>query len=98
MIKILEALCDKNLTLDPVIENRSPDHKKATDTSYHLIEVLEKKLNAEEREMLDQATEALNVENGYYGTERFVHGFCLGALMMLEIKEKQDELIMKQED
>lgn len=67
MIKILEALCDKNLTIDPVIENRSPDHKKATDTSYHLIEVLEKKLNAEEREMF-------------------------------EIMEKQDELIMKQED
>ena len=42
MIKILEALCDKNLNIDPDIENRSPEHQKATAASYHLIEALEK--------------------------------------------------------
>ena len=97
MVSILEALCDGNLFLEPIIEKRSPEHKKASETAYSLMESLEKKLSAEEKELLDKATEAVNVESGYYATERFVCGYCLGALMMLEILEKRDELIIQRE-
>lgn len=98
MINILEALYDGNLSLESVVENRSPEHQKAFKTAYELMDALEKKLNTEEMELLDRATEALNIESGYYATERFVCGYCLGALTMLEVMEKRDSLISQQEE
>ena len=98
MINILESLYDGNLSLESVVESRSPEHQKAFKTAYELMDTLEKKLNAEEIELLDKATEAWNIESGYYATERFVCGYCLGALMMLEVMEKRDSLIIRQEE
>lgn len=53
-----------------------------------------RKLNAEEREMLDSVTEAMNEESDYFAAERFIRGYCLGALMMLEVMEKREELVI----
>ena len=94
MRKMLEALWDGDLIIDVDIEKRSPEHQKVCDTAYALLETLEKKLNPEEKEMLNMATGALNDANNYYSTECFVRGYCLGALMMLEVMEKRDELIL----
>ena len=98
MINILESLYDGNLSLESVVENRSPEHQKAVKTAYELMDALEKKLNAEETDLLDKATEAWNIESGYYATERFVCGYCLGTLMMLEVMEKRDSLVVRQEE
>ena len=54
MINILESLYDGNLSLESVVENRSPEHQKAVKTAYELMDALEKKLNAEETELLDK--------------------------------------------
>ena len=62
-----------------------------------MLEALERRLNEEEKEMLHMAVEALNDDSSYYGAEKFVRGYCLGAMMMLEVMEKGDELILRQE-
>lgn len=97
MIKILEYLCDRASLIEPVLERRSPEHQNVCNDAYHLLETLEKKLNIDEREMLNKATDALNHEKIIYATEHFVRGYCLGALIMLEIMEKQEELIVSLE-
>ena len=99
MTRILEALYSGNLLVEPVIENRSPEHQKAIETAHRLTEALNEKLNAEERKMLDSVTEAMNEESDYFAAERFARGYCLGALMMLEVMEKREELLIPpQED
>ena len=95
---ILSALYDGNLLIEPVIEKRSPEYQKACHTAYRLLEELERKLNDEEKEMLNKATDALSDENYFYASERFARGYCLGALTMLEIMEKREELILRQEE
>ena len=77
MMRILEALYNGNLLAEPVIENRSPEHQKAIDTAHRRVEALAEKLNAEEREMLDSVTEAMNEESDYFAAERFIRGYCL---------------------
>ena len=94
MMRILEALYNGNLLAEPVIETRSPEHQKAIDTAHRRVEALAEKLNADEREMLDSVTEAMNEESDYFAAERFIRGYCLGALMMLEVMEKREELVI----
>lgn len=98
MAKILEALYDGNLSITPDTEKRSREHQKAIDTAYSLMESLEAKLNHEEKELLDRVTEALSDESGYYATEQFIRGYCLGTLTMLEVMEKRNDLILSPEE
>lgn len=98
MGKILEALYLGNLLAEPIIEKRSEEHQKACDYAFGMLGKLSQKVSAEENEMLDKIVDALTDENQYYATERFVRGFCLGALIMIEIFEKRDELMIKEEN
>lgn len=93
MIKILEYLCNEIPLFELIVEKRSQEHQKACDTAYSLLEALEKSLDINERELLNKTTDALNHEKLVYATDNFIRGYCLGALMMLEIMEKQEELI-----
>lgn len=93
MIKILEYLCNEIPLIEPIVEKRSQEHQKACDTAYSLLEALERRLDINERELLNKATDALNHEKLIYATDHFIRGYYLGALMMLEIMEKQEELI-----
>lgn len=97
MKEILEALYEGNLKVEPVIEKRSKRYQKACDTSYALVEELSKRLGQEEKEMLDKVIEALNSENYCYTADRFVRGYRLGALMMLEIMEDWEDFIIRRE-
>lgn len=64
-----------------------------------MTEALSEKLNTEERKMLDSVTETMNEECDYFAAERFARGYCLGALMLLEVMEKREELLIPpQED
>ena len=82
MGKILEALYEGNLLAEPIVEKRSEEHQKACNFAFGMLEEFSAKLN----------------ENQYYATDRFVRGYCLGALMMMEIFEKRDELILESEN
>lgn len=52
------------------------------------------KLNEEERKMLDDYSAAQNEESVLYGIDRFVKGFRLGVLMMIEVISDEDDLIL----
>ena len=97
MRKILETFFEGNLFAEPITEKRTEEHKAACDHAYNLVEKLESKLNSDEKEILDQIVEALNAESQYYATDRFVRGYSLGVLMMLEVIEKRDEFLSLRE-
>lgn len=97
MGKILETFFEGNLFVEPITEKRSKEHKAVCDHAYNLVEELEAKLNSDEKELLDQIVEALNAESQYYAADRFVRGYSLGALMMLEVIEKRDEFLSLKE-
>lgn len=97
MGKILETFFEGNLLVEPITEKRSKEHKAVCDHAYNLVEELEAKLNSDEKELLDQIVEALNAESQYYAADRFVRGYSLGALMMLEVIEKRDEFLSLKE-
>ena len=97
MGKILETFFEGNLFVEPIAEKRTKEHKAVCDHAYNLVEKLDAKLNSDEKELLDQIVEALNAESQYYETDRFVRGYSLGALMMLEVIEKRDEFLSLRE-
>ena len=96
MGKILEALFDGNLFVEPIYEKRSREHQRACDIACNLLEELTEQLSAEEKVKLEHAVDALNNESQYYTADRFVRGYCLGALMMWEVMEKREDFISKQ--
>ena len=52
------------------------------------------KLNEEEQKMLDDYSTAQTEESLLYGNDRFVKGFRLGVLMMMEVITDKDDLIL----
>lgn len=52
------------------------------------------KLNEEEQKMLDDYSTAQTEESLLYGNDRFVKGFRLGVLMMMEVITDEDDLIL----
>lgn len=97
MGKILQALYEGNLLAEPVTEKRSQEYQKACDFTFDLLEELSQKLNEEQKQLLDKFVNALSDEKQYCIADRFIRGYCLGALMMLEIMEKRGELIIGKE-
>lgn len=91
MRKILDALFEGSLLVEPFTEKRSSEHQKVSDTAFGLLDELSKKLNEEEEKMLNKAIDALNLESEYFAADRFSRGYCLGALMMLEVMEKRED-------
>ncbi len=91
MGKILKALANGGFCTQTITEKRSPEHQKACDKAYTLLEQMEKRLDGEERELLDKAFDSLTTEHCYSEANQFVRGFRLGALIMLEILENREE-------
>lgn len=85
MGKILEALGDDNLCINPTFYDGSPAYKEAIKVMYGAVEILEKKLNEEEKKLFDQYCDAQSDANHIYQVDRFVCGYRLGVLMMVEV-------------
>ncbi len=93
MEKILETFFKGNLFIESISEKRTPELQEACNLAHNLIDELSAKLEPEEKELLDKVVEALHVENQYYISDRFIRGYSLGSLIMLEIIEKRDEIL-----
>lgn len=89
--KILEALADNTLYAAPDKEKQTPEHQKACDKAYKLVDELEEKLGREEKELLDKTLDAISAEQVICLKERLIRGFCLGVLMMAEVLERKDD-------
>ena len=90
MKTLLEAFANDNMSADAV---NSGSYQKA------LLDMIEtekqfcEKLNESEKKLFtsfsDKQTELNIIEN----TDRFIHGFCLGALMMIEVFGEKNRIL-----
>ena len=94
MGKILEAIATDHLGVEPVIYEGDSKFNRARNRYCTLGEKLMAKLNEEERKMLDDYSAAQSEESVLYGIDRFVKGFRLGVLMMIEVISDEDDLIL----
>ena len=56
-----------------------------------MLEKLSGRIKGEESEMLYKSVEAIGGENYYCTKEKFIEGYCLGALLMLETLESRKD-------
>lgn len=91
MRRMLRSLATGDFCTQTIVEKRSPEHQKASDTAYGLLEQMEKKLNSEEKELFEKAVDALITEHSYSEANEFIRGFRLGAILILEILENTEE-------
>lgn len=91
MGKILKAFVTDQIHMDAVVERPSPQQKKFYEKSCRLRDELEKKLNADEKELLDELMEAVFFDGACYSEEKFIRGYKLGVLITSEIYQEQGE-------
>lgn len=97
MEKILRAFAGDRLQTTGVTETQSPKRKQLMDVGYKLYTELERRLNREERELLDGLLDANAEENALYAEDKFICGYRLGVLMTTEVFYGQDVLLGKAE-
>lgn len=98
MNRILEAFATENLDINPTCYVGGPEYRKAIREAAETAELLQARLNDEERELFDKLVSAESTERFYYEAERFTRGYRLGALMMLEVLCGSADLLVEQRD
>lgn len=93
MGKILKAFVTDQIHIDAIAEKYSPEHKKFYEKSCELCEELEKKLNDDEKKMLDELMEAMFNDGACYAEEKFIRGYKLGVLITAEVYQGQDDFL-----
>lgn len=93
MGKILEALANDNLCINPSYYKGSPEYQKAIKVIYETAEELNKKLNDEEKELFEKFCDAQSDETTIYQTDKFVRGYRLGVLITLEVLDGTSDFI-----
>lgn len=98
MGKILEALADDNLSINPTTYKGTPEYRKAIKAMYKTAEELDKKLNEEEKKIFEQFRDAQSNESSIFGVDRFIRGYRLGVLMMFEVFTGTSDFILGEEE
>lgn len=91
MGKILEAFANAELRVDEA-ENRSPKYHELWGRVCDLTDELEEKLNEKEQKLLSDLINTISDENNCYAQDKFIRGYCLGALMIMEVLSERDTL------
>lgn len=94
MTNILEALATDHLCVEPAIYKSNSKLRKARNRYCDLGEKLMAKLNEEDQKMLEDYNAARTEESVLYGNDRFIKGFRLGVLMMMEVVMNEDDLTL----
>lgn len=97
MNRILQALAEDNLCINPSTYKGTPQYRKAIKAMCKAGEALEGKLNDEEKELFIQYSDAQADESQLYAAERFIRGYRLGAMMMCEVFAGTSDLILSKE-
>ena len=96
MQKILEAFANGELRVEADVEKRSPEHQKVSERCNELEKKVREKLGDEEdKKLFDKLMEAMMYESSYYAQERFIRGFRLGALMIMEVFSDPDVFLWR---
>lgn len=97
MNRILEALADDNLCINPVTYKGSREYRKAIKEAYETAEELDEKLNDEEKKLFEKFRDAQSDESHIYEVDRFIRGYRLGVLMMIEVFVGSADLVLSKE-
>lgn len=98
MASILEALATDHLCVEPAIYKSSSELRTARARYCELGEKLMERLSEEDRKILEDYRTAKTEESVLYGNDRFIKGFRLGILMMMEVVMNEDDLILHEGD
>lgn len=98
MGKILNAIANDQLCVAPDIYRGSREYRRARDLYCTLGDRLLEKLNKEDKKLLQEYNDAQLHESSLYGDARFIRGFRLGILMMMEVMTDNDDLILREGD
>lgn len=90
---ILEALANENLQICPLDVNHQSKGGQSMKRVCKLEESLNASLNTEEKELLKMLEDTLGDVSDGNETDRFIRGFRLGALMMVEVFDGRDNLV-----
>lgn len=91
MYKILEALAQDTLQTNR-IPTQNPDDLQTLEQFSAAEKVLLEKLGENGMPLLDQYNQAKSLYEDSVSTDRFICGFRLGALMMIDVFRGQDGL------
>lgn len=97
MNRILEALANDNLCVNPTTYKGNAEYRKAIKAMYETAEELDKKLNDEEKKTFEQFRDAQSDESHIYQVDKFVRGYRLGVLMMFEVFAGTSDFIIGEE-
>ena len=93
MGRILQALSTGELITEPSIKNVYDEYTKALNTYCDLGDKLLERLNEEEKQLFQEYNNACSDEQNLYSNQRFIAGYRLGVLMMIEVFEGRNELL-----
>lgn len=93
MGKILQAFADGELHVTEIVQKRTPEHQKLIEKNLQLYNQLLQKLNEEEKEIFQNLLNVISDENYYDTQNNFIRGYCLGALMTMEILSEQNSFL-----
>lgn len=93
MGKILQAFANGELYITEIVQKRTPEHQKLTEKNLQLYTELNKKLNDDEQKLLQNLLDVISDENYFDTQNNFIRGYCLGALMTMEILSEQSSFL-----
>lgn len=93
MGKILDAFVDDQLHVNAVTEKRTRHHQYLCEQLEILHGKLEKRLNDEDRELLQKFADTYFDECCCDAHNNFVRGYRLGVLMTMEVFLEQDSFL-----
>lgn len=97
MNKFLEAFAEDNLSINPATYKGNPEYRKAIETMFRTADTLEGKLNEEEKKLFEQFRDAQADGSHIYEIDRFIRGYRIGVLMMIEVFTGASDLLLDKE-
>ncbi|CUX74781.1 DUF6809 family protein [Enterocloster clostridioformis] len=98
MNRILEAFAEDNLAINPTTYRGNHEYMKAIKVMYKTAETLDTKLNDEEKKLFEQFRDAQSDGNHIYEVDRFIRGYRVGVLMMVEVFMGASGLLLDAEE
>lgn len=93
--KILDAFANNKLCVDEVKKQNSKCHELWGQVCDHIDE-LEQKLDDKGQGLLNHLLDSISDENNYYARDKFIRGYSLGVLILIEILSEQNTLFHKE--
>lgn len=95
MESILEELYNGNIRPFEVILSRNPEYRPLNQKISEMTENWRKRLNKEEFKELEELMDMRSEVNDMHTTAAFIHGFKLGAAVLVEVMDGRDELVRR---